>query len=68
MEFNDWIAPRYHMPVLLRYTYSAKNANDIFFGIKVKVLSFDKKNANDIFFGIVLFATGSQMNIFCKML
>ena len=51
------------MRILLQRTYSAKNANDIVFGIKVKVLSYDKKDANDIFFGIVLFATGSQMNI-----
>ena len=41
-----------------------KNANDIFFGKELKVLSFSEKNANDIFFSMFFFVSGSQMNIY----
>ena len=33
-------------------TISVANANDIFFGKELNILSFIKKNANDILFGI----------------
>ena len=35
-----------------------KNANDIFFGIELKVLSFSEKNANDIFFSMFFLYQG----------
>ena len=55
-------------------SYSAKNANDIFFGIKVKLLSFDKKKCKRYLFwySFICYRKSNEhfviIYIFCKML